>query len=71
MKLMWKGLGKKELKSAPDVEFPQLGGQRAVTLAASRQVTGGQPTQIRLQTQNAVFWQVNCGQPHGQLAANR
>ena len=49
------GLGKKGLKSAPDVQFPQLGGQRAVTLAASRQVTGGQPTQMRLETQNAVF----------------
>ena len=71
MKLRWKGLGKKELKSAPDVYFPQLGGQRVVTLAASWQVTGGQPTQMRLETQNAVFWQANRGQPRGQLAANR
>ena len=26
---------------------------------------------MRLETQNAVFWQANRGQPRGQLAANR
>ena len=41
VKLRCKGMGRKEPKSAPDAEFPQLGGQRAVTLAAGRQVTGG------------------------------
>ena len=40
VKLRCKGMGRKELKSAPDAEFPQLGGQRAVTLAPSRQATG-------------------------------